>query len=185
MPPEIGAQTLLPPNLPARRFQARQVAIGAQRIEQRAIDSRCRPGRGKRGHLVRIPNFPEPGGPHLFTILRRERLHEFVVQAAIAQNIDTIPHDGGRCVAIADILRLPNESRPCLGPFLQQAGFGRNPIPLRSAPLRPVGGVRDQGKQDGAARTAQEPLRSHDSLPGLIVEYRPPEYRTGSKAGAL
>src|SRR5271157_3383331 len=59
---------------------------------------------------------------------------------------------------------------PKEGPFLQQPGFGRNPIPLRSAPLRPVARVRRQGKQDSAASTAQKPLRLHDSLPGLIVE---------------
>ena len=71
----------------------------------------------------------------------RERLHEFVVQAPVAQNINTIPHDGGRRVAVANVLSLPNQPRAILGPFLKQAGFGGDTVPLRSAPLGPVGRI--------------------------------------------
>ena len=116
---------------------------------------------GYEGIWFGLPTLPSLVA-QLLAILHRERLHELVIQTGVAQQIDPVPRDRGCRVSIADVLGLPEQLRAVLGPLLQQPGLRGDAVPLRPAPLRPVGGRRGYREAEGDA-SAQDKI-SHGSL---------------------
>src|SRR5262249_13826900 len=113
-------------------------------------------------------SWPDLRLPQLVAILDIEREEVFLAIAS-AHDIEAIADDGRTGVAGARLVEGPQESRPVLGPLLEQSLFGRDIIAGGALPLRPVGSEQcrakqsqDQGKSRGflhpcASRLLNEP----------------------------
>src|ERR1019366_9951317 len=66
----------------------------------------------------------------------------------LALSEETVSGDGGAGKSLPQILRLPEQARPALGPLGKQAGIRRFSIAVSPAPLRPIGGGRTDGEQE-------------------------------------
>ena len=132
--------------LPVGGLEADKVAVGAEGVEQFAVDGRrgCEP-RGSWA-LVRVADFADARGPGLLAVRDFQCPDELVVDALVAHQVEALADDRGRRVAVADVLDLPEQLGPVLGPFLEQARFLRDAVALGPAPLGPIGSASRQGE---------------------------------------
>src|SRR5581483_10259084 len=128
-------EVLLPAHLARAYLQAGQVTVGPQSIQQRSVHRRRRASRRVRRLLLRGPDAAEARRPELLAILHVERLDELVLAALVAQHEEARADDGGRRVARADLLELPEQLRALLRPLFEQTRLLRDPVSLRAAPL--------------------------------------------------
>ena len=102
--------------------------------------------------------FAETLGPNLLAVLYVARLHEFVVGALVAQEIEAVADNGGSGETEIDVGDLPELLRSFFRPLFEQAGFLRNAVALRPTPLRPIGGGDGEShKTDYAGGQNQQP----------------------------
>src|SRR5271157_3114757 len=83
--------------------------------------------------------------------------HDELLLTLLALNVETVAGDGGAGETLAQILRLPQQARPALGPRVKQAGFRGLSIAVRPAPLRPIG----RRRSDGAKKQNQTEASGH------------------------
>jgi hypothetical protein len=84
---ELFPEALLPSNLPAFGFEAGEVTIRAQGVNEISVNSRSGTGLRVFWVLIGIPYITEARGPDDFSILSGESLDKLVIHAAIAHQI--------------------------------------------------------------------------------------------------
>src|SRR5207244_3071180 len=104
---EVRAEIFLPAHLARWAFQAGQITVGTERVEELALDRWRGAGGGKIGLLLRITDLAQAGLPDSFAVLDAERLDELVFQPVVAQQIQAVANHGGRRVTETHIRHLP------------------------------------------------------------------------------
>ncbi len=156
---EVVGQAAVPQATAGGRVQADQVAAGAQGIDPPAVD------RGRAAGPVRVGR-SHLGGPQLLLRLEVQGNHELRLLAgpvlAVAHGEKASSGDRHGRVALAQSMNLPQQRRPALGPLLEEARLGANPVVVRPPELRPVGhGGRADARQDGPGQKSSQQQSRH------------------------
>ena len=117
---------------------ADQVAVGPKRIEHLAFDGRRGAGGGIIRNLIGFADLAQVRGPDSFAVGDGDRLHKFIIQPFVAEQVEPFRNRGRRGVAGPDVLDLPQELGSLLRPFGEEAGFLRDSAAARPSELRPV-----------------------------------------------
>ena len=157
---EVLAQALAPLLLAVGGVHADEVAVGPEGVDAVAVHGRGGAGGRVLRPLVRA-DLPELRRPELLAVLRAQGGDELVVLAPVGGQVDAVAGHGHGPVPAAEVGRLPGELRPVLRPLLEQAGFGRDAVAVRPAPLGPVGRA-DRGPD----REGDKKSKAHEVLLG-------------------
>ena len=127
---------MLPEDLPIDGAEAKELEVCAQHINPLAADD----GRGARAvaALVLEDGLVDLALPHFLAIVSVEADADFIV-VTFHHQITALADHRDRAKRFAD-RNLPDDLRPAGRPILLNAGFGRNPIMIGPAILRPIGG---------------------------------------------
>src|SRR5215207_784464 len=159
---ELCPDVLLPSNLAAAGFEAGEVSVRAERVDEVSVNGRGGAGLRVGRVLVRVADVADAGRPDRLSVPSRDGLDELVLHAAVAHQVDARPDDHRRRVAVPDVVHLPEQPRPPGRPLLEEAALPRHAVARRPAPLGPVGGrSRRAGRaRNGHGREAQTKGRS-------------------------
>src|SRR5262249_13187453 len=125
---EVGAEALLPARFPRAGFDASQVPVGSERIEEVSIHRGRGTSRGEVRLLLRVSGRAETRGPFFLAVLDANRRHELIVEPLVGQEEDVPSHNGGGRVAGSDVRLLPEKLWPSRGPLLEKARLLRDAV---------------------------------------------------------
>jgi hypothetical protein len=140
---EVFRQVLAPPLVARGRFQADQVAVRSQDVQQVAVHRRRRTRTLPIGPAAG-PGWAEFGFPD-HRAVGQSKAHDVLVlvvgdRQPIAHRIQLVTDDRHARVAAPGPAGFPHQRRAVLRPFGQQSRVRRHRVPLRAAELRPFAG---------------------------------------------
>ena len=132
---EVARQVLAPALLAGRRLEAHQVALGAQAVDQRAVDGRRR----ARPRVAVLPDRPDLGLPELLAVGRGQG-DDVLAALQVPHREEAVAADRQARISRPETGHLPGQSGAVGVPLLQQVGIGRLAVAVGPPELGPVAG---------------------------------------------
>src|SRR6185369_4655658 len=107
---EFLLDIFLPLNLAGAGFEAGEITVRAQRVDECSVNGRRRPSlRIKK--IIRAAYVADASCPDGFTILGRESLNELILKTAIAHQVNSLTDNRRRRIAVPYVVHLPEQLR--------------------------------------------------------------------------